>query len=76
MLVAWLPKQRVVFQGDLFFVPNNDAPPGPPQSSTRSFARQLQDKGLAPQRIASVHGRTASYEEFARALEGQTAARN
>ena len=73
MLVAWLPKQRVVFQGDLFFVPNNDAPTGPPQTSTISFAQKLKDKGLAPQRIASVHGRTASFEEFARALEGNGA---
>ena len=70
MLVAWLPKQRVLFQGDLFFVPNNDAPVGPPQTSTLDFAKKLQEKGLAPQRIASVHGRTATIEEFRSALEG------
>jgi hypothetical protein len=31
MMVAYLPKERVVFQGDLFFIPPNDAPAGPPQ---------------------------------------------
>jgi glyoxylase-like metal-dependent hydrolase (beta-lactamase superfamily II) len=70
MLVAWLPKQRVVFQGDLFFVPPNDAPIGPPQPSTISFAHKLKENGLTPEKIASVHGRTASIDEFSRALDG------
>ena len=70
MLIAWLPAQRIVFQGDLFFVPNNGAPVGPPQSSTLDFAKKLQAKSLAPQKIASVHGRTASIEEFRAAVEG------
>ena len=70
MLIAWLPQQRIVFQGDLFFVPNNDAPVGPPQPTTIDFAKKLQANGLAPQRIASVHGRTATIEEFRSAVDG------
>jgi glyoxylase-like metal-dependent hydrolase (beta-lactamase superfamily II) len=69
MLIAWLPKQRIVFQGDLFFLPNNDAPVGPLQTSTISFAQKLKEKGLAAEKIASVHGRTATIDEFRRALE-------
>ncbi len=69
MLIAYLPKQRIVFQGDLFFLPNNDAPVGPPQASTLSFAQKLKETGLAVERIASVHGRTATMAEFLRALE-------
>lgn len=69
MLVAWLPRQRVVFQGDLFFMPPNSAPPGPPQPSTASFASRLKELELPVERIASVHGRTASIEEFTRATE-------
>jgi glyoxylase-like metal-dependent hydrolase (beta-lactamase superfamily II) len=68
MLIAWLPKQRIVFQGDLFFIPPNDAPQGPPQPSTLSFAQKLKEKNLVPEKIASVHGRTATIEEFLRAL--------
>ena len=64
MVIAWLPAERVVFQGDLFFVPNNDAPFGPPQSSTVSFARKLKELGLSPARIAAVHGDTATSEQF------------
>lgn len=69
MLIAYLPKQRIVFQGDLFFLPNNDAPLGPPQAPTIAFARTLKEKGLAVDRIASVHGRTATIAEFRRATE-------
>jgi glyoxylase-like metal-dependent hydrolase (beta-lactamase superfamily II) len=64
MLIAWLPAEKVVFQGDLFFVPNNDAPFGPPQPSTASFAMKLKDLGLPVERIAAVHGDTATIEQF------------
>ncbi|MGZ9074436.1 MAG: MBL fold metallo-hydrolase [Burkholderiaceae bacterium] len=69
MVIAYLPMQRIVFQGDLFFMPNNDAPVGPPQASTVSFAQKLKETGLTVERIASVHGRTATMAEFLRALE-------
>ncbi len=69
MVIAYLPQQRIVFQGDLFFLPNNDAPVGPPQASTLSFAQKLKETGLAVERIASVHGRTATMAEFLQALQ-------
>ncbi|HEX9707800.1 MAG TPA: MBL fold metallo-hydrolase [Steroidobacteraceae bacterium] len=64
MVIAWLPAEKVVFQGDLFFVPNNDAPFGPPQPSTASFAKKLTELGLPVERIAAVHGETATIEQF------------
>jgi glyoxylase-like metal-dependent hydrolase (beta-lactamase superfamily II) len=69
MVIAWLPAEKVVFQGDLFFVPNNDAPFGPPQPSTVSFAKKLKELGLPATRIASVHGATATIEQFRGATE-------
>lgn len=77
MLVAYLPKQRLLFQGDLFAVPNNDAPLGPPQESSLAFARFLKDKKLKVDKIAAVHGRTVSIEEFVQATQpdASTAAR-
>lgn len=68
MVVAWLPEVQVLFQGDLFFVPNNGAPFGPPQPSTVSFARKLKELGLPVRRIASVHGATATIEQFEGAM--------
>lgn len=72
MVIAYLPKERIVFQGDLFFLPNNDAPLGPPQPSTISFAQRLKEKGLAVDKIASVHGRTATMADFLKAVNGST----
>jgi glyoxylase-like metal-dependent hydrolase (beta-lactamase superfamily II) len=72
MVVAYLPKERVVFQGDLFFLPANDAPVGPPQVSTVSFAKKLQELKLGVDRIASVHGRTTTIEELNRAMQSAT----
>jgi glyoxylase-like metal-dependent hydrolase (beta-lactamase superfamily II) len=67
LVIAYLPQQRIVFQGDMFFAPINNAPFGPPQAGTASFAKQLKDRRLAVDRIASVHGRTATAEEFEQA---------
>jgi glyoxylase-like metal-dependent hydrolase (beta-lactamase superfamily II) len=75
MVIAYLPKQRIVFQGDLFFLPNNDAPVGPPQPTTVSFAKKVKEKNLIIERIASVHGRTATMADFEKALD-QTTTRN
>jgi glyoxylase-like metal-dependent hydrolase (beta-lactamase superfamily II) len=68
MLVAWLPKQRLLFQADLFFLPNNDAPAGPPQESTRAFVKWLEGRKMKVDKIASVHGRTVTIEEFRQAI--------
>lgn len=70
MVIAWLPRERIVFQGDLFFVPANDGPFGPPQATTVSFAKKLRELGLPVERIASVHGKTATIDQF----RGATAA--
>lgn len=70
MVIAYLPKERIVFQGDLFFMPANDAPTGPPQATTVSFARKLQELKLGVDRIASVHGRTTTIDELNRAMQG------
>jgi glyoxylase-like metal-dependent hydrolase (beta-lactamase superfamily II) len=64
MVVAWLPAEKVVFQGDLFFVPNNGAPFGPPQPSTASFVRKLRELNLPVEKIAAVHGDTATVAQF------------
>jgi glyoxylase-like metal-dependent hydrolase (beta-lactamase superfamily II) len=68
MVIAWLPKQRILFQGDLFFMQPNDAPTGPPQQTTLSFVKKLAELELPFERIASVHGRTATKEEFDKAV--------
>jgi glyoxylase-like metal-dependent hydrolase (beta-lactamase superfamily II) len=73
MVIAYLPKEHIVFQGDMLFMPPNDAPQGPPQAGTVSFAKRIKDLGLNVDRIAAVHGRTATKEELEKALSAEPA---
>jgi glyoxylase-like metal-dependent hydrolase (beta-lactamase superfamily II) len=68
MLAAYLPKQKLLFQADLFFAPLNDAPLGPPQDTTVAFADKLKTMGLSVERLAGVHGKVANWQYFEQAL--------
>ena len=70
MVIAYLPKERIVFQGDMFIVSANDAPLGPPQAGTVAFGKRIKELKLQVDRIAGVHGRTATMAEFAQATKG------
>jgi flavorubredoxin len=69
MLVAYLPKERVLFQGDLFFASFEDNPIGPAQPSTIDMAKKVKDLGLQVDKIAAVHGRTTTSQELADSLQ-------
>ena len=66
---ALLPQQRIVFQGDMFIIPRNDASSGPPAPTTLSFAKKLEGLRLNVDRIAGVHGRSATIEELRTRLQ-------
>jgi hypothetical protein len=69
MLVAYLPKQRIAFQGDLFFSPYEGQPVGFAQESTREFAARLRELGLSVDKLGGVHGKVGSMSEMRQALE-------
>ena len=65
MLIAYLPKEKVVFQGDLYGPPAPNAPPGAPNASAKAFSEFVQRMKLDIATIAPVHGgRTAPWSEF------------
>ena len=68
MLVAYLPKQKLLFQGDLFIVPLNDAPVGPAQQTTIDFAKRVKELGLQSDRVAGVHGKVATWPQVEQAV--------
>ena len=68
MVIAWLPKEKIVFQGDLFFEPFDPGPLGITQKPTYQFAEAMKTRHINPDRIASVHGRVATMTEFAEAV--------
>jgi glyoxylase-like metal-dependent hydrolase (beta-lactamase superfamily II) len=63
-LVAWLPRERILFQGDLFyFAEGAPFPPSGRGTMNRFFAAWLSARGLAPRAIYGVHNRGAAGPE-------------
>jgi glyoxylase-like metal-dependent hydrolase (beta-lactamase superfamily II) len=69
MLVAYLPKQRIVFQGDLFFSPYDGQSLGFAQESTLQFAARIRELGFNVDKLAGVHGKVGSISELEQSLE-------
>ena len=64
-LVVWLPRERVLFQGDLFYFSTNDAFPPPGRGTmNRFFAEWLQGRGLEPAAVYGVHNVGAAGPAF------------
>jgi glyoxylase-like metal-dependent hydrolase (beta-lactamase superfamily II) len=68
MLIAYLPKERILVEGDLFTPPAAGAPAPAANASNRTFRDTVQRLKLDVAQIASIHGRVASWEEFTKVL--------
>ena len=72
ILVAYLPKEKILFQADLLnAAPNGTIPIA--QDSTISFSERLQQLGLDVEKIYGVHGRAATPEELRTSIERRRA---
>lgn len=69
MLVAYLPKQKILFQGDMFFSPFDGQPLGFAQEATQDFASKVRALGLQVDKLAGVHGKVGAMSELDQALE-------
>jgi glyoxylase-like metal-dependent hydrolase (beta-lactamase superfamily II) len=70
MLVAYLPKEKLVFQGDLVNLPNHGRwMPSTVNETTLHFYDSLGRLRLDVERIASVHGPTTTLEDLRKAVE-------
>ena len=72
MLIAYLPKERIVVQGDLFGPPAPGGPAPTVNASNRTFRDTVQRLKLDVAQIASIHGRVATWDEFAKLFGPQT----
>jgi glyoxylase-like metal-dependent hydrolase (beta-lactamase superfamily II) len=70
MLIVYLPKEKILFQGDLLNLPQaGTTMVTPGNETTVHFAERLQSLGLAVEKIAAVHGRTGTMAELREAVE-------
>ena len=67
MVVAWLPAEGILFQGDLLNAPW-DGSTFAGNETTAAFAEWLGRSGLAPRTIAAVHGPPQTVEELQAAV--------
>jgi glyoxylase-like metal-dependent hydrolase (beta-lactamase superfamily II) len=68
ILVAYLPKEKILFVADLFSLPaQGPIPPG--TQVNRDFADKLKKLGLDIQTIAPAHGRIGSMKDLQKALD-------
>lgn len=75
-VVVHLPRERIVFQGDLFYFDGEATfPPRNRRTIMPFFARWLTARGLAPERIYGYHDRGfATMEHVRRVLAGEGSA--
>lgn len=67
MIVAYLPQEKIIFQGDLLNRPD-DGHIAPANATTAHFAAWLKKSGLAVERIVGVHGPVATPDDLQKAL--------
>jgi glyoxylase-like metal-dependent hydrolase (beta-lactamase superfamily II) len=70
MLIAYLPKEKLVFQGDLVNLPNTGKYlPTTVNDSTLHFYNYLKRVGLDVDKVAAVHGPSTSMKDLGAAIE-------
>jgi glyoxylase-like metal-dependent hydrolase (beta-lactamase superfamily II) len=67
IVMAYLPKQRLIFQGDLLILPPR-GDPAPANMLTTEFAQAIDRLGLQVDTIAGVHGRVGTTADLRAAV--------
>ena len=73
MIVASLPRQRILFQGDLLNLPDAGSP-APAIQLTVEGLQAIKRLGLEPLKIAGVHGEVGTLEDWQRELDARSSA--
>ncbi|HEX8502866.1 MAG TPA: MBL fold metallo-hydrolase [Pyrinomonadaceae bacterium] len=76
MLVAYLPKEKLIFQGDLVNLPNSGRYlPSTVNDTTLHFFDWVTKSGLDVARVAAVHGPSTTWDDLRAAVEKKRAGR-
>lgn len=75
MIVAYLPNEKILFQGDLLNNPSNgDAAIA--NDTTAHFAKWIETRKLAVEKIVPVHGTVQTINELREAIAKMSGAKN
>ena len=65
MLMAYLPKEKIVIEADLYDPPAaNEMHPGGPSATNKAFYNNVRQIGLDVSTIAPIHGRAVPWSDF------------
>jgi glyoxylase-like metal-dependent hydrolase (beta-lactamase superfamily II) len=64
MLMAYLPKERILLNADLYSPPAPGAQPAPPNASNMALYQNIQRLKLTVAQHVAVHGRVGTNDEF------------
>lgn len=70
MLIAYLPKEKILFNADLYSPPGQGAAPTQPTPSMRTLQQNIRKLKLDVAQHAPAHGRVGTHEEFLRLVAG------
>ena len=76
MLIAYLPKEKILFNADLYSPPAQGAAPTPPTPSMRTLQQNIRKLKLDVAQHAPAHGRVGTHEEFMRLVTPTATARS
>ena len=66
MLIAYLPKEKILFNADLYSPPAQGAQPAPPTPGMRTLDQNIRRLKLDVAQHVPAHGRLGTHEEFMR----------
>ena len=75
MLMAYLPKEKILFNADLYSPPAAGAAPSAPTSGMRTLQQNIRKLKLDVAQHAPAHGRVGTQEEFMRLVAPTSTAR-
>jgi hypothetical protein len=64
MLIAYLPKEKILFNADLYSPPAQGAAAAPATASMRTLYQNIVKQKLDVAQHAPAHGRVGTHEEF------------
>jgi glyoxylase-like metal-dependent hydrolase (beta-lactamase superfamily II) len=72
MLMAYLPKEKILLNADLYTPPAQGAQPAAPSAGSRTLLENIRKLKLTPERHVSIHGRVGTNDEFMATFAGAT----